>query len=147
MASRKPITPTSGVIIAVSGQTGPASSIRYTLNVNAVGGGVVTIPFVRPTRVTEWIRSGGDVIPFAVGSPVDRAYWVGDYFRWDDVEEPAWEECEPTDAPTPMREDDPNTPEDESQEPTGGGGGLTFGGGIGGGGSVGDVGIGGVVTK
>jgi hypothetical protein len=117
MASRKPITPTSGVILAVSGTTGPASGIRYTLNVNAIGGGVVTIPFVRPTRVTEWIRSGGEVVPFAVGSPVDRAYWVGDYFRWDDVEEPAWGECEETDTPAPVREDDPNTVEDESQLP------------------------------
>jgi len=136
MASRKPITPTSGVVLAVSGETGPATGIRYTLNVNAVGGGVVTIPFVRPTRVTEWIRSGGEVVPFAVGSPVDRAYWVGDYFRWDDVEEPAWEACEEGDNPQPVIEDDPNTTEDESQLPATSGGLGISGSGIGSGGGL-----------
>lgn len=133
MASRKPITPTSGVVVAVSGITGPAASIRYTIHVNAIGGGVIPIQNVRPSHNSQWIVDGFDVIPFPVGYPVTRAYWVGDMFRWDDEEPPAWEQCEPADdpAPAPVREDDPSTIEDESIIPPEDGGlsgnGLTTG--------------------
>lgn len=117
----------TGVVTAVSGVTGPADAIRYTVKINMPGGGMVTIENVRPTVPSLW--AGFDVRPFPVGWPVDRAYIIGKTLVWYDGEAPDVEDCEGPD-PQPIVEPDPlrGVVLGPDGQPMGGGGGLGVGG-------------------
>lgn len=125
--SKGPAQPVTGSVIGVSGTAGPAASIRYTVRINMPGGGMVTIPNVRPTVPSMW--ADFDVRPFPVGWPVANAYIVGQTLVWYDGEAPDYEDCDGVE-PQPVREPDPlsGVVLGPDGQPTGGGtGGLGIG--------------------
>ena len=127
--NREAITPISGVVVSVTGTTGPSASIRYTIRLNMPGGQSVEVANIRPSTPPMWEQLGLDVTPFPVGYKVSDAYLIGDTIKWHDIELPAIEDCDGVE-PQPVREPDPlsGVVLGPDGQPTGGGtGGLGIG--------------------